>query len=233
VRGLQSMSDMDERTERRSQPRRPVTGVGGLLRVKTEAEVLNLSLTGAAVATASRLPMGETYRLHLRQGPRRLELAATVARSTLRAKRTGTAPRPVYEMGLQFLEVLGDRGQEVARFLAEQAKPEMGGRICDRFLPPPGTRAEIEYESEFDLRSISPAGLAIETGVEVDPGQEVALEVRLGKGFATTGKVVYRLPVAPGRFQLGIESTPAPHRLPPEPEGVMVAPGTRYDEEDH
>jgi len=206
---------MDELTERRSQPRRQVTDVGGLLRMKTEAEVLNLSLTGAAVATTSRLAMGETYRLLICQGPRRLELAATVARSRLRAMRAGTAPQPVYEMGLEFLEVLGDRGQEVARFLAEQAKPEMGGRICDRFLPPPGTRAEIELEAEFDLRSISPAGLALETGIGVEPGQEVALEVRLGAGFATTGKVVYRLPVAPGRFRLGIETTPVPHRASP------------------
>src|SRR5882724_3494794 len=212
------MPDMAEPTDRRSQPRRPVTGVGGLLRVKTEAEVLNLSLTGAAVATASRLAMGETYRLLLRQGPRRLELAATVARSTLRTKRNGAAPHPVYEMGLEFLEVLGDRGREVARFLAEHAEPEIGGRICDRFQPPPGTRAEVEYEAELDLRSISPAGLAVETGVDVEPGQKVTVEVRLGSGFTTSGKVVYRLPVAPGRFQLGIETVPAPHRLPPEPE---------------
>ncbi|MEA2692636.1 MAG: hypothetical protein QOJ16_2023 [Acidobacteriota bacterium] len=199
---------MDEKTERRNHPRRQVAGVGGFLRVKTEAEVLNLSLTGVAVATASHLAMGETYRVLLRQGARRLELGATVARSTLRASRAG---QPIYEMGLEFLEVLSERGQEMARFLAEHAEPEMGGRLSERFLPPPGTLAEIEREEAFDLRSISPSGLAIETAADLEPGREVALEVRMerpGMGFAVAGRVVYRLPVTPGRFRLGIESAP-------------------------
>ncbi|HEV7519313.1 MAG TPA: PilZ domain-containing protein [Thermoanaerobaculia bacterium] len=209
---------MDERTERRSQPRRQVADVGGLLRVKTEAEVLNLSLTGAAVATTSRLAMGELYRVILRQGPRRIEVGATVARSTLRVSRAAAAHTevpppapPVYEMGLAFLEVLAEPGQEVARFLAEHAEPELGGRLAERFLPPPGTLAEIEREEAFDLRSISPSGLAIETAADLEPGREVALEVRMerpGMGFSVAGRVVYRLPVAPGRFRLGIESVP-------------------------
>jgi len=215
---------MAETIERRSQPRRPVTGVGGLLRVKSEAEVLNLSLTGAAVATASRLAIGETYRLLLRQGARRLELGATVARSKLRAPRAAQATTtPVYEMGLAFLEVLCEQGREVSRFLSEHAEPEIGGRICDRFQPPPGTRAELESQAEFDLLSISPSGLAVETEADLEPGQEVALEVRLGMGFATTGKVVYRLPTTPGRFRLGIETAPGPHRLPSEVEEMVGA----------
>jgi len=189
-----------------------VADVRGLLRVKTEVEVLNLSLTGAAIATTSRLAMGETYRLLLRRGPRRLELGATVARSTLRPTRTGAAPPlPVYEMGLEFLEVLGERGREVAGFLAENALPELGGRICDRFLPPPGTRAEIERVEEFELRSISPSGLAVETAADLEPGREVALDVRMeptGMGFSVAGRIVYRLPVSPERFRLGIESAP-------------------------
>jgi hypothetical protein len=212
---------MDDRTERRSHPRRQVAGVGGILRVKTEAEVLNLSLTGAAVATASRLAMGELYRIVLRQGTRRLELGATVARSTLRPSRPGGTPQqPVYEMGFEFLEVLAEPGQEVARFLAEHAEPELGGRLAERFLPPPGTLAEIEREEAFDLRSISPSGLAIETAADLEPGREVALEVRMerpGTGFSVVGRVVYRLPVSPGRFRLGIESVPlaaAPGVLP-------------------
>jgi hypothetical protein len=191
-----------------------VAGVKGRFRVKTEAEILNLSLTGTAVATERRLPMGGSYRVIIRQGPQRLELGAKVARSTLRAKRTGAAAEPVYEMGLEFLEVLGDSGRNMARFLSEHAEPELGGRICDRFLPPPGTRAEIEREEEFDLLSISPTGLAIETAADLEPGQDVALDVQMGKGFSTTGKVVYRLPVGPDRFRLGIESAPAPHRVP-------------------
>ena len=212
VRYLHPIPNMDEKSERRSHPRRQVAGVGGLLRVKTEAEVLNLSLTGAAVATASRLAMGELYRVVLLQGPRRLELGATVARSTLRPSRPGgTPPQPVYEMGLQFLEVLAERGQEVATFLAEHAEPGLGGRLCERFLPPPGTSAEIEREEAFDLRSISPSGLAVETAADLEPDREVALDVRMegpGLGFSVAGRVVYRLPVAPGRFRLGIESLP-------------------------
>jgi len=182
---------------------------------------LNLSLTGTAVATEKRLPMSGTYRVLLRQGPRRLELGAKVARSTLRAKRTGAAPVMVYELGLEFLEVLGDSGREVARFLADHAEPQIGGRICDRFLPPPGMRVEIEREEEFDLLSISPTGLAIETAAELEPGQEVALEVQLGMGFSTTGKVVYSLPVGPDRYRFGIESSPAPRRVAEVVRGVV------------
>jgi hypothetical protein len=203
----------DERIERRSHARQAVAGVRGRFRVKTEAEILNLSLTGTAVATGRRLAMGGTYRVIIRQGPRRLELGARVARSTLRARGTGATPEPVYEMGLEFLEVLGDRGHDVARFLSEHVEPEIGGRICDRFLPPPGTRAEIEHEEEFELLSVSPTGLAIETAADLEPGQDVALDVQIGKGFSTTGKVVYRQPVGPGRFRLGIEAAPAPQRV--------------------
>lgn len=197
---------MNENPDRRSQPRRQVAGVGGLLRVRTEAEVLNLSLTGAAVATEGRLGMGECYRVLFREGPRRLELRAKVARSTLKA---GGGKVPVYETGLEFLEVLAERGQEVARFLYEHAEPQIGGRMCDRFLPPPGTRAEVEREVAFELRSISPSGLAVETALDLAPGREVGLDVRMGDpevGFATAGRVVYNLPVAPGRFRLGIAS---------------------------
>jgi len=202
---------MDEIPDRRSHPRRQVSGVGGLLRVRTDAEILNLSLTGAAVATASRLGMGECYRVLIHEGPRRLELRAKVARSTLRAG-AGTPSVPVYETGLEFLEVLDERGLEVARFLSENAEPLLGGRICDRFLPAPGTRAEVEREVAFELRSISPSGLAVETVADLPPGREVGLDVRMGDpivGFATAGRVVYNLPVAPGRFRLGIESVVA------------------------
>ena len=197
---------MNDHPDRRSHPRRQVDGVGGFLRVRTEAEILNLSLTGAAVATAGRLGMGECYRVLLREGPRRLELQAKVARSTLKA---GSGNVPVYETGLEFLEVLGERGQEMARFLAEQGEPQMGSRMCDRFRPPSGTRAEVEREVAFELRSISPTGLAVETVVDLPPGREVGLDVRMGDpgvGFATAGRVIYSLPVAPGRFRVGIES---------------------------
>lgn len=200
---------MNEFPDRRSHPRRQVAGVGGFLRVRTEAEILNLSLTGAAVATEGRLGMGECYRVLLREGPRRLELRAKVARSTLRA---GSGTVPIYETGLEFLEVLGERGQEVARFLCENTEPQLGGRMCDRFFPPPGTRAEVEREVAFELRSISPTGLAVETVLDLPPGREVGLDVRMGDpevGFATAGRVVYNLPVAPGRFRLGIESVAA------------------------
>jgi hypothetical protein len=202
---------MKEKVERRSHPRRQVAGVGGVLRVKTEAEILNLSLTGAAIATASRLAMGEIYRIFLRHGSLRLELEATIARSTLRAKRVGASALPVYETGLEFLEVLGERGQEVARFVTEHAESELGGRICDRFLPPPGTKVEIEREEAFDLCSISPTGLGLETAADLAPGEDVALDIRMGppgRGFSVMGKIVYRVPVAPGRFRFGIESAP-------------------------
>ncbi len=171
-----------------------------------------MSLTGAAIATARRLALGRSYRLLLRQGPRRLDLAATLVRGTLRSTRTGAAPPlPVYEMDLEFHEMLGERGQEVADFLAEHALTELGGRICDRFLPPSGTQAEIEREEGFDLCSISPSGLAVETAADLEPGREIALDVwtnRPGLGFAIAGRIVYRLPITPERYRLGIESAP-------------------------
>ena len=204
---------MDERIERRAHSRRQVTDGHGLLRVRTEVEILNLSLTGAAIATAQRLSLGGTYRLLLRQESHRIDLDATVVRSALRTARNGTAPpAPVYETALEFQEMLGERGQEVADFLTENALAEIGGRICDRFPPPAGTQAEIEREEGFELRSISPSGLAVETAVDLDPGREVALDVRLdrpGLGFAVTGRIVYRLPISPERYLLGIESAPA------------------------
>jgi hypothetical protein len=199
---------MNEGKERRRHPRRQVEGVAGILRARTEVELLNLSLTGAAVATPARLPMNETYRVRIGRGPLRLDHAATVVRSTLRPPRRqpATETPPVYEIGLEFQDVLGERGWEMAHFLGEHVERELGGRICDRFLPPPGTRVELEREQEFALHSISSTGMEIETEAELAPGQDVALEIRLGAGFATAGKVVYSQPVAPGRFRFGIES---------------------------
>jgi hypothetical protein len=43
------------------------------------------------------------------------------------------------------------------------------------------------------------------------------MDVRLdhsGLGFAVAGRIVYRLPVAPDRYRLGIESAPFPPSTP-------------------
>jgi hypothetical protein len=199
-----------ENTERRIHPRRQVTDGRGLLRVRTKVEVLNLSLTGAAIATTERLALGGSYRLLLDQGSRRIDLQATVVRSTLRSTRTGTAPAElVYKTALELQGMLQEGGEEMAELLAEQALAEFGGRICDRFSPPAGLQAEIEREEDVELRSISPSGLAVETTADLEPGREVAVSVRMdrtGRDVAVAGRIVYRLPVAPERYRLGIES---------------------------
>lgn len=92
------------RADRRRHPRQAVAGVTGRLAFSIEAEVLDISLAGVAVATVSPLRVGKDYVIRLQGHEESFALTGTVRRSILRRTRktAGGEVQPVYESGIAF-----------------------------------------------------------------------------------------------------------------------------------
>lgn len=133
------------------------------------AEVLNLSLTGAAVETTARPSFGGRYRLCFARGAARLEAAARVVRCALRRMRPGPGgeAEAVYEVGFEFEEVLGRNGREILQFMDGNAVVGPGFRVVDRFALEEGTRVEMV---ELDPACPVPDDSALAGGLAHEPG---------------------------------------------------------------
>lgn len=188
------------RDERRRAPRHAVEGLAGTLRLVSKVEILNISVTGMAARTSTHLRVGQTCDLRLEHGARSLRLPGTVvwARLVSFAKTPGGESAPVYQVGIEFQDMLSDRAREFLGLLGETAVISLESRIGGRFEIAERAPADLVTAAELLVQKISTNGVLVETEVGPETDQELDLELELGPvRFTCRGRVAYVEPREP------------------------------------
>ncbi len=184
---------------RRRHKRYPIDNLAGTLYVSADARIVNMSLTGMAIESASHLRPGNRYSIELADDKGRLRLPAAVRWCHLegtRATETGET-LPVYQAGLSFKEVLSDKAHEILGVLKEHVTIELERRLFGRFQLREERSAKLSQSHELVIKTLSLAGMLVLTKLEPDRGDLVELEIPLqGDQLAITGRVAHTNPIA-------------------------------------
>jgi hypothetical protein len=198
--------------ERRRSPRYSVRDVQGSLLFVAEARVLDMSLTGMAVETDTRLRLDRTYSLRLRrEDGQEVPLTATVMWCQLRPAHEGVkAGSLVYTAGLRFTDVLSAKAEKLVAFLQASAVITVQTRICGRFRARFRESVSLASEYEFEVRTVSSTGMLITSELEPEQGSVFDMDVKLnGDEIHTQGRIAYVRPAvgrsSAGRLELGVE----------------------------
>lgn len=145
--------------ERRHFQRYDVDDVRGRLAVRTELEILNLSLTGLAAVGRVAVPPGErrTITLAAADGGE-IVLEAVSQRCVLR----DVASRQ-YEIGFDFTHDLGGKAPKILRFLEAHIVVDVDRRVAGRFELAHHDRIAMRELFDFEVRRISRTGMLVET----------------------------------------------------------------------
>jgi hypothetical protein len=198
--------------ERRRWPRFTVENIHGRLVAESEVEILNMSISGAAVKVERRLTMGGHYNLKLDRDGSLLTVKTEVVWSVLTEFRKNEDGEevPVYSAGLKFMDVLTPRISELLSFIDEHKiideKRLAGLRM---HIDAPG-KAALDYPEGYKVLVLSRSGMLIETdhGVTVDGVCPLEVTLPDGAPIRVTGRVVTlkeRTDELGPRRELGIE----------------------------
>jgi hypothetical protein len=201
--------------ERRRSPRFQVHDVRGVLVLRVEAKIVNVSLTGAALELASPIQAGQLYNLELRSGSQTLRLRGRVVwcRPVVPQRNAAGETTATYHAGLRFDGVLDERGEALLGLFRESEVVSFGQRLCARFRLETPRPVDLATEHEFEVRKISRTGMLIETELATDLNSVCELEVELGDdAFRAHGRIAHLIAHAQSagdaprsRYQLGLE----------------------------
>ena len=157
--------------ERRRWPRLSVENIHGRLMATSEVEILNMSISGAAIKLERRLTMGGHYNLRLEQDGHPLAVETEVVWSVLSEFRRGEdgGEGPVYSVGLKFVDMLTPRIQALLSFIDEHKiidEKRLGGLRLH--IDAPG-KATLDTPEGYRVLVMSRSGMLIET----DHGMEI------------------------------------------------------------
>ena len=202
-----------ESQERRRSPRYVVHDVRGWLTFRSEARVLDLSLTGMSVETLHPLEVGKGYTVRLTHGDIDLRLAGTAVRSRFRGTRKlpaayGGESAPVYESGIRFDDALGDKAATLPRLLGASAEVSLERRVTGRFDLGLPESVRLRRDYQFEVLKISATGMLIEA--ELAPKVDTVFEIGVGLGgeeLKCPCRIAFVAPVEglPGHHHLGVE----------------------------
>lgn len=204
-----------ERNQRRHR-RYDAEGVQGSLVYSLDARVLNMSLTGMAIETATFLKTGGQYWLRVPSGDTQLRFKAEVKWCHLvRNERTAAGEsRAVFKAGIDFREILDDSARQVLDFLQQHVVVELGRRLTGRFHLAAPERAALSVRHEFDVRRLSLGGMLVETVWDPPVDTEVEVELQVPNVVRTAARVRSVIPVPaagpydPPTFAVGLAFHP-------------------------
>jgi hypothetical protein len=198
--------------ERRRHPRFTVENIHGRLIAESEVEILNMSISGAAIKVERRLTMGGHYNLKLERGGGVLTVKTEVVWSVLTEFRRDDDGDevPVYSAGLKFVDVLTPRITELLSFIDEHKiidEKRLGG--LRMHIDAPG-KAALDYPEGYKVLVLSRTGMLIETdhGVAVDGVCPMEVTLPDGSQLHFSGRVVTlkeRMDDTRPRREIGIE----------------------------
>ena len=188
---IRSLSMSDE-SERRRHQRYPTDDLPGSLVFSLDADVRNISLAGMAVTTYSPFSLDQKYDVELGQEQDSVHVVAVVRWCHL----TGTETNDdgdsvsVYEAGFEFEKVLSDRAQTLMKFLERHAVIDLEDRLFGRLEPRNDESVSLSSQYEFEVKTLSYSGMAIEIGFSVAVGAVFPMTISLGeRSFQTPGRI--------------------------------------------
>lgn len=180
--------------ERRRYPRFTVENIHGRLIAESEVDILNMSISGAAIKVERRLTMGAHYNLKLDRDGTVLTVETEVVWSVLTEFRKGEEGEevPVYSAGLKFVDVLTPRIAELLSFIDEHKiidEKRLGG--LRMHIDAPG-KAALDYPEGYKVLVLSRTGMLIETHHVVTVDGICPMEISLpdGEPLRFSGRVV-------------------------------------------
>lgn len=167
--------------DRRKSRRVPVPRRDGALEISLDGTVLDISISGMAIETPSRLAPRGFITLHLHHPRGEVTIAGRVVWCFLQGTSTAAdgESRPLYRAGIQFENVLQPQAQTLADFLAAHAIISPETRLFGRFRVPEEGSVDVRSESEFRVLELSESGLVVETSLAVEPKPGAAVDLRL------------------------------------------------------
>ena len=212
---------MSESDNRRRFDRYAADDLQGSFSYAVEAVVLNISLGGFAVRTATQLTIGRVYRFRLGSGDNTVHLTGTVQW----CKMAGTEKLesgdvvPVYQAGIAFDEVMTRQAIELRQFLEKSIVVDVKRRIFGRFKASSSQPVTLESSSRFLVKQISMSGVLVESETALDENEMFDFEVRLDRRkFASLVRVAHVVENqdrdASHRYRMGLEfvETESEHR---------------------
>jgi len=180
--------------ERRRCPRFTVENIHGRLVAESEVEILNMSISGAAIKVERRLTMGGQYNLKLDRDGSLMTVKTEIVWSVLTEFRKNDEGDevPVYSVGLKFTDVLTPRIAELLSFIDDHKiidEKRLGG--LRMHIDAPG-KAALDYPEGYKVLVLSRTGMLIETdhGVTVDGVCPMEVTLPDGSLLQFSGRVV-------------------------------------------
>lgn len=186
-----------EATSRRH-ARYDVEGVEGTFLFNLDVDVQNMSVAGMAVKTTRALNVGRRYLFSISKSDEVVKVAGRVAWCVLGSSRKTEAGDsiPVYNAGVQFLDMLSAEAEGILHLIEENAILDLEQRVFGRFRLDSDAEVTVDAGVEFEIRKISMSGmLAVLDGQTGKIGEMEAvfpLEIPFPQGtFIARGRVAY------------------------------------------
>ncbi|MCP3959191.1 MAG: PilZ domain-containing protein [bacterium] len=180
--------------EKRRHHRYDVKDVRANLMLPLEVRVLDMSLTGLRIESPIALSVGAKYNLTLRREYDVIQLQTDL--QWCRLVRTepdalGEAA-PVYEVGLDYQEVLSQKARELLGFLQHNVVIELERREAFGYFCKAGEEPTEAPHQEFVVKQLSFSGVLIETEPMPEVDTAYSLEMHLDRlVLEVDGKVIH------------------------------------------
>lgn len=183
---------MSNDSERRRSKRVRLPDRHGSLVVSLDGTVLDISLSGLAVETHTRLSPQRHLSLRLGDANRTLRLDGHVVWCFLHGTRETSSGEllPVYRAGIQFDDVLSGPARELIEFLEGHAIVTLETRLFGRFRLPESDAVEVSSAAEFRVVELDADGLSVETTLGLEPRSGCEVELQLDGSTLTAPTTV-------------------------------------------
>ena len=196
--------------EQRRHRRFHLTEVRGSLVLSLDARIRDISLSGMALESATRLDPHRAYSFRLGSASAPVSVTGTVVWCFLQGTRRLDSGEvvPVYQAGVRFQDVLSENARDIQRFLAENAIITVETRLFGRFSVREGQTVRLDSATDFQTLAISGQGLRVRTAAQIEAGSSCEIELELdGEQLRLFCRVTATAPApgsSPGRHDVDL-----------------------------